>query len=53
MIAEISASHRTTKMFLQMAQRMTGRAETKKPRNSLLAPIMPMIKKMRAGRGRS
>jgi pilus assembly protein CpaE len=48
MIAEISASHRTTKMFLQMAQRMTGRAETKKPGNSFLAPIM---KKLRAGRG--
>jgi pilus assembly protein CpaE len=50
MIAEISASHRTTKMFLQMAQRMTGRAETKKPSGSFLQPI---IKKLRAGRGRS
>jgi pilus assembly protein CpaE len=53
MIAEIAANHRTTRMFLQMAQRMTGRAETKKPRSSLLSPIMPIIKKMRAGRGRS
>src|ERR1700675_134289 len=50
MIAEISARHRTTKMFLQMAQRMTGRAETKKPSGSFLQPI---IKKLRAGRGRS
>ena len=50
MIAELSASHRTTKMFLQMAQRMTGRAETKKPSGSFLQPI---IKKLRAGRGRS
>jgi pilus assembly protein CpaE len=50
MIAEISASHRTTKMFLQMAQRMTGRAETKKPSGSFLQPI---IRKLRAGRGRS
>jgi pilus assembly protein CpaE len=49
MIAEISASHRTTRMFLQMAQRMTGRAETKKPSGSFLQPI---IKKLRAGRGR-
>ena len=29
MIAEISANHRTTKMFLQMAQRLTGHAVTK------------------------
>src|SRR6266852_7693596 len=50
MIAEISASHRTTKMFLQMAQRMTGRAETKKPSGSFLQPI---IRKLRAGRSRS
>ena len=31
MIAEISANHRTTKMFLQIARRLTGRGETKKP----------------------
>ena len=31
MIAEIAASHRTTEMFLQIAQRLTGRGETKKP----------------------
>ncbi len=35
MIAEISASHRTTEIFLQIAQRLTGRGETKKPRGSL------------------
>ena len=40
-------------MFLQMAQRLTGHAVTKKPRGSLLAPIMPIIKKLRAGGGRS
>jgi pilus assembly protein CpaE len=45
MIAEIAASHRTTEMFLQIAQRLTGRPETKK-RRSLLSPI---IKKLRAG----
>jgi pilus assembly protein CpaE len=45
MIAEISASHRTTKMLLQIAQQMTGRVEPKKPRRSLLSPIM---KKLRA-----
>jgi pilus assembly protein CpaE len=45
MIAEIAAGHRTTRMFQQIAQRLTGRAETKKPRGSFLSPIM---KKLRA-----
>jgi pilus assembly protein CpaE len=39
MIAEISAGHRTTKMLLQIAHRLTGRVEAKKPRKSLLSPI--------------
>ena len=37
MIAEVSANHRTTEMFLQIAQRLTGRGETKKPRGSFLS----------------
>jgi pilus assembly protein CpaE len=45
MIAEISANHRTTRMFLQLAQRLTGRGETKRPRGSFLSPI---IRKFRA-----
>jgi pilus assembly protein CpaE len=45
MIAEIAANHRTTEMFLQIAQRMTGRAETKKTRGSFLSPL---IEKLRA-----
>jgi pilus assembly protein CpaE len=45
MIAELAAKHRTTEMFLQIAQRLTGRGETKKPRGSFLAPI---IRKLRA-----
>jgi pilus assembly protein CpaE len=45
MIAEISATHRTTEMFLQIAQRLTGRGETKKPKGSFLAPL---IEKLRA-----
>jgi pilus assembly protein CpaE len=44
MIAEISARHRTTKMFLQIAQRLTGRGEAKKPKGSFLSPI---IRKLR------
>src|ERR1700675_1226404 len=45
MIAEISARHRTTDTFLQIAHRMTGRGEVKKPRRSFLAPI---LRKLRA-----
>jgi pilus assembly protein CpaE len=45
MIAEISANHRTTELFLQIAQRLTGRGETKKPRGSFLSPL---IEKLRA-----
>src|SRR5271170_735133 len=36
MIAEISSGHRTAEMFRQMAQQLTGRAEPKKQRSSLL-----------------
>jgi pilus assembly protein CpaE len=45
MIAEISANHRTAKIFLQMAQRLTGRGEVKKPRGSFFSPI---LRKLRA-----
>jgi pilus assembly protein CpaE len=44
MIAELTASHRTTKMFLEMAQRLTGRGEVKKPRSSFLAPILKKLR---------
>src|SRR5690349_18909710 len=44
MIAEISAGHRTTEMFLQIAQRLTGRSETKKPRGSLLSPLIEKLR---------
>ena len=45
MIAEVAAGHRTTELFLQIAQRMTGRGESKKPRSSILSPL---IQKLRA-----
>jgi pilus assembly protein CpaE len=48
MIAEVAASHRTTKTFLQIARRLTGRPEPKKTRGAFLRPI---IKKLRGGRG--
>jgi pilus assembly protein CpaE len=45
MIAEIASGHRTTEMFLQIAQRLTGRSETKMPRRrSLFAPIMKRLR---------
>ena len=44
MIAEISANHRTTLLFQQIAQQLTGRGEMKKPRRSFLSPI---IRKLR------
>lgn len=37
MIAEIAASHKIADMFRQMALRLTGRAETKKPRSGLMS----------------
>jgi pilus assembly protein CpaE len=46
MIAEISARHRTTDTFVQIAHRLTGRTDAKKPRRSFLAPI---LRKLRAG----
>ncbi|MGH6674452.1 MAG: AAA family ATPase [Xanthobacteraceae bacterium] len=42
MIAEISASHRTAETFRELAQRMTGRSEPKKPRGRL----SPLIEKL-------
>jgi pilus assembly protein CpaE len=47
MIAEISANHRTAEMFSQIARRLTGHSEIKKPRRSFLSPI---IKRLRAGK---
>src|ERR1700722_9283311 len=44
MIAEISAGHRTTETFRQLAQLLTGRTEPKKQSSGLLAPLMDMFK---------
>jgi pilus assembly protein CpaE len=40
MIAELSAMHRTTKIFLQMANVLTGRSDNKRPQRSLLSPLI-------------
>ena len=45
MIAEINAGHRTTEMFLQIAQRLTGRSETKKQRGGLFSPLISKLRK--------
>ena len=45
MIAEVAPSHRAAEMFLQIAQRLTGRGEAKKSRKSFLPPF---IEKLRA-----
>ncbi len=47
MIAEVASGHRTSKMFLHLAQRLTGRGDVRKPKGSLLSPI---IEKLRVGR---
>jgi pilus assembly protein CpaE len=45
MIAEIAANHKTIDMFLQIAQRLTGRSETKKQKSSLLSPLMDKLRR--------
>ena len=40
MIQEIAAKHKVTDQFLQIAQRLTGRAEAKKARSSILPPLL-------------
>jgi pilus assembly protein CpaE len=40
MIEEIASKHKVTELFLQIAQRLTGRAEAKKPRSSILPPLL-------------
>jgi pilus assembly protein CpaE len=40
MIAEVAAGHRTTKMFLKLAQQLTGRVDSKKPKASFLSPLI-------------
>ncbi|MGE0564362.1 MAG: CpaE family protein [Pseudolabrys sp.] len=40
MIAEVSSSHKTTELFRQLAQILTGRAEVKRSRGGLLSPLI-------------
>jgi pilus assembly protein CpaE len=43
MIAEISSSHRTADVIRQLAQKLTGRAETKRQRSSMLSPLFEKL----------
>jgi pilus assembly protein CpaE len=45
MIAEIAKGHRTTQMFEDMAHRLAGRGEVRKPKRSLLGPLLKKFKK--------
>jgi len=48
MIAEISASHKTAESFRQIAQILTGRTESKRPRKGLLSPLLAKFSKRSA-----
>jgi pilus assembly protein CpaE len=48
MIAEVSSGHKTTEMFRQLAQVMTGRAEVKRSRGGLLSPLLGKLLKRQA-----
>ena len=45
MIAEVSANHKASEMFRAVAQVMTGRAEAKKSRGSLLSPLLRKLRR--------
>jgi pilus assembly protein CpaE len=44
MIAEIAKGHRTTQLFQDMANRLAGRGEVRKPKSSLLGPLLKRLK---------
>jgi pilus assembly protein CpaE len=48
MIAEISAGHRTAETFRQLAQLLTGRAEVKRQRKTLLTPLLDKLRQRQA-----
>jgi pilus assembly protein CpaE len=48
MIGEVSSGHKTAEMFRQLAQILTGRAETKRTRGGLFSPLLAKLT-MRAG----
>jgi len=51
MIAEVSGRHRTTKTFLRMAHRLTGRPDLADQRDSFLSPIIRKLQGSRKAAG--
>ena len=51
MIAELSANHRVSKMFMEIARKLTGHSEVRKPRGSLLTPIKQVARRLVARGG--
>jgi pilus assembly protein CpaE len=45
MIAEISRNHRTTAIFGDLANRLAGRGDVRKPKQSLLGPLLRRLKR--------
>jgi pilus assembly protein CpaE len=43
MIGEVSSGHRTAATIRELAQRLTGRADQKKPRSSLFSPLIEKL----------
>jgi pilus assembly protein CpaE len=43
MLAEFASGHKTTETFRQIAQILTGRSETKKPRSRLMPPMLEKL----------
>ncbi len=48
MIAEVASGHKTTEIFRQLAQVMTGRSEAKKSKAGLFGPILEKLRKKSA-----
>ncbi|HEY1362871.1 MAG TPA: CtpF protein [Xanthobacteraceae bacterium] len=48
MLGELSPSHRNAETFRQLAQLVTGRAETRKSKSSLLSPLLEKLMKRSA-----
>jgi pilus assembly protein CpaE len=45
MVAEVSANHRAAEAFRQLAQVLTGRSETKRPKGGLFTPLLGKLMK--------
>jgi pilus assembly protein CpaE len=48
MIAEVASGHKTAETFRQLAQLLAGRAQTKRPKANLLAPLLEKLTRRQA-----